>query len=490
MKGDFQSRRSEDAKRFFDDKLFHYSRMAQLETFTTNSFIATVSISISIGILIALKFIKTDRQIPQNDDYMISIQHPSTTTEVDLFVPSPLNPKYLKQIKIKYSNKSFAATLRIDDIDNFILHILSNHQSLQPMASYYSGSTPQKRGICAYVGTMGDGRVVSIGQIKDKFGKFWEVQLKGFGKTTLCEKHKDGKMSLSEYEKEFKCWSKLKEFGIPTYQILAAVGLNGSARRKKQSKSAMFGLVRCSNTWLRVGHFEYLYYSNQSNKHTMLWIINRMNQIFEADNEQRLNDEKYLNAISEHDCSQRLQDWMKQRVILRRDEIEINDEINGENDEKILFFLKNVFGRNALMIASWMFYGFVHGMMRSDNIHIGGISFDLGSGVFMDMEDENAFDPSFQIGKVAMYSYENQVECHAITMKRLAVCCTSLINDADLVQAELYRFWIYVWYFLMGLLRKEYGENAMDLMYFEREMNPNKFKKGHRWLIEKFKLQT
>ena len=77
---------------------------------------------------------------------------------------------------------------------------------------------------------MGDGRVVTLGTI-NKF----DIQLKGFGQTVIAKqyfKHKDGKLSQSEYLSEIEVWNKIKRLNIPTYEILGVVLLNGKCKRK------------------------------------------------------------------------------------------------------------------------------------------------------------------------------------------------------------------------------------------------------------------
>merc|ERR1712154_283496 len=96
------------------------------------------------------------------------------------------------------------------------------------------------------------------------------------------------------------------------------------------------------------------------------------------------------------------------------------------------------------MMAYWMINGFVHGMMRSDNIHILGITFDLGSYTLLEgLDDKKLFEElkEFQPGNVSMYQYQYQPECLGVSMKRLAIACSLLIKDMNIIQNTLYKYW-------------------------------------------------
>ena len=47
---------------------------------------------------------------------------------------------------------------------------------------------------------------------------------------------------------------------------------------------------------------------------------------------------------------------MIERVKLKKDDLEIDEKMNG-NDSEISVFFSNVIRRNAIMVAHWMFHG-------------------------------------------------------------------------------------------------------------------------------------
>lgn len=62
--------------------------------------------------------------------------------------------------------------------------------------------------------------------------------------------------------------------------------------------------------------------------------------------------------------------------------------------------------RNAEMVAGWQVYGFMHGVMNTDNISIMGLTIDYGPYAFMDVFSQNHIcNHSDETGR---YSYKYQ----------------------------------------------------------------------------------
>ncbi|CAH7684192.1 hypothetical protein PPACK8108_LOCUS18243 [Phakopsora pachyrhizi] len=75
---------------------------------------------------------------------------------------------------------------------------------------------------------------------------------------------------------------------------------------------------------------------------------------------------------------------------------------------KSLRFVEQVMVRNAKMVAAWQTWGFMHGVINTDNISILGLTIDYGPYSFMDIYDPNHIcNHSDQYGR---YSYQNQPE--------------------------------------------------------------------------------
>lgn len=66
----------------------------------------------------------------------------------------------------------------------------------------------------------------------------------------------------------------------------------------------------------------------------------------------------------------------------------MKDEIDEK--AKILKFLGLVKSKTIVMVAKWMSFGFVHGVMNTDNMSISGLTIDYGPYGWLDR-----YDPDF-----------------------------------------------------------------------------------------------
>jgi len=97
-----------------------------------------------------------------------------------------------------------------------------------------------------------------------------------------------------------------------------------------------------------------------------------------------------------------------------------------------LALLEEVTARQALLVASWMHVGFIHGVMNTDNMAVSGETIDFGPCAFMD-----AFDPAAVFSSIdgqGRYAYGNQPHAAAWNIARFAETLLPII-DADLERA-------------------------------------------------------
>jgi uncharacterized protein YdiU (UPF0061 family) len=90
-------------------------------------------------------------------------------------------------------------------------------------------------------------------------------------------------------------------------------------------------------------------------------------------------------------------------------------------------FLAEVIRRQALLIAQWMSFGFIHGVMNTDNMQIAGETIDYGPCAFMD-----SFDPQkvfSSIDENGRYAYDQQPMIALWNLTRLAECLLPLLNE-------------------------------------------------------------
>jgi uncharacterized protein YdiU (UPF0061 family) len=97
-----------------------------------------------------------------------------------------------------------------------------------------------------------------------------------------------------------------------------------------------------------------------------------------------------------------------------------------QNQDKYFDFLKEVFQRQADLIAKWMSIGFIHGVMNTDNMAISGETLDYGPCAFMNTFDQQTVFSS--IDRQGRYAYGNQP---AIAQWNLARLTESLLPLLD-----------------------------------------------------------
>ena len=84
-------------------------------------------------------------------------------------------------------------------------------------------------------------------------------------------------------------------------------------------------------------------------------------------------------------------------------------------------FYSEVVRRNARLVAQWQCYGFVHGVMNTDNLSLAGLTIDYGPFGFMDAYNPH-YVPNYS-DTDERYSYENQPKMMHWGLARLADVC-------------------------------------------------------------------
>ena len=89
-------------------------------------------------------------------------------------------------------------------------------------------------------------------------------------------------------------------------------------------------------------------------------------------------------------------------------------------------FLDGVIARQARLIAQWVLFGFIHGVMNTDNTSISGETIDYGPCAFMEEYDPNTVFSSIDFP--GRYSYRNpttRVPAPQSTYSRPARSCSA-----------------------------------------------------------------
>lgn len=218
-----------------------------------------------------------------------------------------------------------------------------------------------------WAGQLGDGRAVSLLEtLHPDTQARCEVQLKGAGRTPYS-RFADGLATLKSSVREFLASEYMAALGIPTSRALCVVALPDVPVERETRTSAAV-TMRLATSWLRIGNFE-------------------------------------IHA--------RRQEWESVRVLgefVARDLFGWDDVVKGESSASRPPWAKRlvyeVARRNAKTVALWQVYGFMHGVINTDNMALTGETIDYGPYGFMDVFDEHrACNHSDWMHR---YSYEKQ----------------------------------------------------------------------------------
>lgn len=227
-----------------------------------------------------------------------------------------------------------------------------------------------------FVPQLGDGRALLLGEING-----FDIQLKGSGQTRYS-RNGDGRSALGPVIREYIVSEAMFKLGVPTTRALAAVLSGENVFRNTQEPGGIF--TRVSPSHIRVGTFQYF-----------------------AHNEDREGLEILLNySIARH-----------------YPELSKIDDLST----RALAFIKAVGTAQASLISKWMSFGFIHGVMNTDNYSVGGFTIDYGPCAFMDEYKENKVFSS--IDKNGRYSYKNQIEIGQWNLLRLVDCLLIFIDE-------------------------------------------------------------
>ncbi len=294
--------------------------------------------------------------------------------------PTPLPAPYLVSFNADAAaliDMNIAVTQRADFVEYFSGNLLL--PGSVPLSMLYAGHQ-----FGHFVPQLGDGRAILLGEIKNKTGECWDVQLKGAGITPYSRRG-DGRAVLRSSIREYLCSEAMHGLDIPTTRALCIVGSNAMVYRETTETAAV--LTRLSPSHVRFGSFEVFYYRKQYAQ---------------------------VRALADY-------------VIARH-----FPEITNTAD-KYLQFLNAVITRTARLMAQWQAVGFAHGVMNTDNMSILGLTFDYGPFGFME-----SYNPKYVCNhsdESGRYAFDQQPEIGYWNLSALAETLTPFIPEADLQNA-------------------------------------------------------
>ncbi|MBF0455410.1 MAG: YdiU family protein [Magnetococcales bacterium] len=276
----------------------------------------------------------------------------------------------------------------VDD-DAFVQLFSGNRplSGMHPYATCYGGHQ-----FGHWAGQLGDGRAIFLGEVVNKAGERWELQLKGAGLTPYS-RGGDGLAVLRSSLREFLCSEAMHHLGIPTTRALSLIATGDTVIRDmfydgNPQPEAGAVVCRVAPSFIRFGHFE----------------------LFSKRGELPLLEQLLTFTLS-------------------RDFPELSSS-TPLNEQRRQWF-RTVCERTATLMVEWMRVGFVHGVMNTDNLSILGLTIDYGPYGWIDNLDPT-WTPNTTDLPGRRYSYGRQPEVARWNLERLADALTPLMDQADL----------------------------------------------------------
>ncbi|KAK8861937.1 UPF0061-domain-containing protein [Apiospora arundinis] len=254
----------------------------------------------------------------------------------------------------------------------------------------------------SWAGQLGDGRAISLFETTPTASNNdfqttpptrYELQLKGAGLTPYS-RFADGKAVLRSSIREFVVSEALHALGIPSTRALSLTLLPDTRVRRETVEPGAI-VCRFAPSWLRIGNFDILRARGDRKL---------IRQLATYVAEDAFGPGKGWESLPA-----RLEDPDKPATSpepargVGRDEIQGPAESAGNRFTRLY---REIVRRNALTVAKWQAYGFMNGVLNTDNTSLLGLSIDFGPFAFLDNFDP-AYTPNHD-DHMLRYSYRNQ----------------------------------------------------------------------------------
>lgn len=247
----------------------------------------------------------------------------------------------------------------------------------EPVAMAYAGHQ-----FGHFVPQLGDGRAVWLGELRAPDGVRYDVQLKGSGRTAWS-RGGDGRAALGPVLREYLVSEAMHKLGVPTTRALAAVATGEDVARERPLPGGV--ITRVAASFIRVGTFE------------------------------------YFAARGDIESVKKLADYVIERNYPELAVAEL------PANQRYVALLAAVIARQARLIARWMQFGFIHGVMNTDNMSIAGETIDYGPCAFMDgYKHQRVFS---SIDRYGRYAYNSQPGIGVWNLMRLAETLLPLLAE-------------------------------------------------------------
>ena len=262
-----------------------------------------------------------------------------------------------------------------------------------------------------WAGQLGDGRAINLGEVINRAGERWVLQLKGAGPTPYS-RTADGLAVLRSSVREFLCSEAMHHLGVPTTRALSLIRTGEDVvrdmfydGRPRPEPGAV--VCRVAPSFTRFGNF----------------------QLFAA--------------RDEIDVLRQLVDYTITTDF---------PELGAPGRQTYIDWLAEVCRRTARMVVEWMRVGFVHGVMNTDNMSILGLTIDYGPYGWLENYDPD-WTPNTTDAHGKRYRFGHQPQIALWNLVQFANAIYPLVEDAAPLEAalgEYGRVYEAEWQLMMG----------------------------------------
>jgi len=288
--------------------------------------------------------------------------------------PTPVNQPMLIKFNVELARE---LGMSLDGVSDAELADVFSGNALppgaEPLAMAYAGHQ-----FGHFVPQLGDGRAIWLGELRTADGARFDVQLKGSGRTAYS-RGGDGRAALGPVLREYLVSEAMARLGVPTTRALAAVATGEWVARERPLPGGV--ITRVARSFIRVGTFE------------------------------------YFASRGDVEAVKKLADY-----VIARNYPEL-----ASAEQPYVALLAQVIARQARLIAQWMQFGFIHGVMNTDNMSIAGETIDYGPCAFMDgYRHQRVFSSIDHHGR---YAYNSQPGIGLWNLIRLAETLLPLLAE-------------------------------------------------------------
>lgn len=292
-------------------------------------------------------------------------------------------------------------------------------KSIYPWAQCYGGFQ-----FGQWAGQLGDGRAISLFETTNPTtGVRYELQLKGAGRTPYS-RFADGKAVLRSSIREFVVSESLNALGIPTTRALSlTLAPEAKVRREMTEPGAI--VARFAQSWLRIGTFDLA--RSRGDRDMIRKLADYVAEdVFPG-----------WESLPAKLASTEEKDALKPERGVPKDDFQGSDDKPEAKENRYARLYREIVRRNAETVGKWQAYGFMNGVLNTDNTSIFGLSIDFGPFAFLDN-----FDPSYTPNHddhMLRYSYKNQPTIIWWNLVRLGESLGELIGGGTHVDDDKFK---------------------------------------------------